>query len=191
MVAVVIVVGNEVSDGLVDGATRFPRLVGHRGSAGTDGKRRSAVGPENERSDGSVSGQVATCWEEEAPREDGFKRCFGIFRRLPIPVRERPIGDLHGEPLGDSGSVSDGSWGALRRQRLVVRVLAADGLGPEHGLRAAEGSDLSVRRWGRVQIGDDQPRCCTVVGRSSGGSIPALLASDVVQRQLGFSSTRT
>jgi len=43
----------------------------------------------------------------------------------------------------------------------------------------------------RLQIGDDQARSWIVAGRSGRGSMPARSASQVDQRQVGFSSTRT
>ena len=44
---------------------------------------------------------------------------------------------------------------------------------------------------GSRQMGEDQPRFWTVSGTSSGGGTPAPFANHVVQRQLGFSITRT
>ena len=45
--------------------------------------------------------------------------------------------------------------------------------------------------YGVTQIGDDQARSCSVAGLSGRGSTPARMASQVVHRQVGFSSTRT
>ncbi len=45
--------------------------------------------------------------------------------------------------------------------------------------------------YGCTQIGDDHPRCCSAAGISAGGVTPALFATQVVQRHVGFSNTRT
>ena len=50
-------------------------------------------------------------------------------------------------------------------------------------------NDVSVQ--GVTQMGDDHARSCSVPGTSSRSAVPDRIASQVVHRQVGFSSTRT
>ena len=56
---------------------------------------------------------------------------------------------------------------------------------------ASVGAAGSRARHGEYQIGDDHARSWIVRGSPSGGFSPARIASHVVQRQVGFSNTRT
>lgn len=53
-------------------------------------------------------------------------------------------------------------------------------------LAIADGSDQR----GTIQIGEDHARSWMVVAKSGLGAVPARIASQVDQRQVGFSSTR-
>ena len=92
---------------------------------------------------------------------------------------------------------SEGGTAAWFREFLDTGMANPRDLSPrwaqsfESGLPPGPGLDQLVEWSGTYQMGEDHARSWMTVGRSGFGSTPARTASQVDQRQVGFSRTRT
>ena len=119
--------------------------------------------------------------------------CFGISHIRQQLRNIRRANDLP----HCAGSVVNLRWAYLRSHSyfsLNLLASASNSVSAEAGLwTPIELSVTSLGIWDQRdadQMGEDQPRSCTVAGTSLGSSTPPLLASTVVQRHVGFSNTR-
>ena len=112
----------------------------------------------------------------------------GHLESVTAADRHAADGDVVDDVLAPGDPLAVGGLYAGRRVRDEVRGWGFGGLaGREcHG----DGGDEKGRSHGRYQIGDDQARSWIVGGSPGRGSTPARIASQVDQRQVGFSSTR-